>query len=331
MVTLAIIGATGAVGLEAIKILNQRPEIRYDHLLLFASKSSAGKKIVVRDQVHTVLEYKGSSQLNVVDYVILATSAELSKTIVDDAPQRVRFIDNSSAFRMNPNYPLVIPQINIEEAYTKRVIANPNCSTIIMLMALYPLHKKNKIKSINVSTYQASSGAGLAAMNELEHQAKCFAAGIEIEPSVFKTQYLFNAFSHNSRVDPVTGYNGEEIKMIKETHKIMGDDIEIDVGCVRIPTLRVHMEDITVEFEDDIDADTVREILSAAPGVVVQDDVKNERYPEVLSTTGRDDVFVGRIRGSYRGPKNKIHMLVTGDQLRKGAAQNALEIYEKIV
>jgi len=211
------------------------------------------------------------------------------------------------------------------------VIANPNCVTIIMLMALYPLHRVNKIKYINVNTYQAASGAGMKAVNELLDQTKLFVAGKEILPHVFQSQYLFNAFSHNSTVDETNGFNGEEEKVINETRKILGDHIDMDVSCTRIPTLRSHLINLTVIFENDTSVEAITDILQNSPGIYIRDDRKNNKFPEPLISSEQDDVCVGRIRQSYDGNNKRFLMTVCGDQIRKGAALNAIQIYEKLI
>lgn len=329
MVTLAIVGATGAVGLEAIELLNER-DTKFDNLRLFASKSSVGKIFIVKGELCVVEEYTSPSQFDDIDCAILATSAEISKEIINGhTKKKCVFIDNSSAFRMDKNVPLIVPEININTVGLSNVIANPNCSTIILLMALYPLHKENKIQHINVSTYQAASGGGLAAMKELKLQAESFAMGKEMCTDVFGRQYLFNAFSHNSEIDRESGYNGEEIKMINETHKILNDDdIDIDVTCIRIPTLRSHLESVTIKFSEPTSEEFIRNTLESAPGVTIRDDREKNAFPEPLVSTNQNNICVGRIRQSFRKDNTVFQLMISGDQLRKGAALNAIQIYE---
>lgn len=332
MVKLAIVGATGIVGTELLILLNTS-NIPFDKLFLFSSEKSAGQTRNIRNKKHTIIEYTSPKQLVGIDFVILATGSDISKDIINGQNKNSNtvFIDNSSAFRMVPNIPLVIPEINMEKCISSRVIANPNCVTIIMLMALYPLHKINKIKYINVATYQAASGAGLEAVTELIEQTKLFVSGKEIVPRVFQTQYLFNAFSHNSAINEDNGFNGEEEKVINETRKILDTFIEMDVACTRIPTLRSHLINLTVVFENDTTVENITQILQNSPGVCIRDDRKNNRFPEPLISSEEDDICVGRIRQSYDGNKKKFLLSVCGDQIRKGAALNAIQIYERLI
>jgi len=332
MLKLAIVGATGIVGNEVLILLNTR-QIQYDELFLFASKKSSGLTRNIRGVEYKIIEYNSPAQFTGIDYVILAVGADISKDIITrkNPNSRTVFIDNSSAFRMNMHIPLIVPEINMEKCYSNMVIANPNCVTIIMLMALYPLHRVNKIKYINVNTYQAASGAGMKAVNELLDQTKLFVAGKEILPHVFQSQYLFNAFSHNSTVDETNGFNGEEEKVINETRKILGDHIDMDVSCTRIPTLRSHLINLTVIFENDTSVEAITDILQNSPGIYIRDDRKNNKFPEPLISSEQDDVCVGRIRQSYDGNNKRFLMTVCGDQIRKGAALNAIQIYEKLI
>jgi aspartate-semialdehyde dehydrogenase len=332
MIKLAIVGATGIVGNEALILLNTR-QIAYDELFLFASKKSAGLTRNIRGIEHKIIEYISPDQFTGIDYVILAVNTDISKDIINrrHPNSRTVFIDNSSAFRMNMHTPLIVPEINIDKCYANTVIANPNCVTIIMLMALYPLHRVNKIKYINVNTYQAASGAGMKAVDELLEQTTLSALGKEIVPHVFKSQYLFNVFSHNSAVDEVDGFNGEEEKVINETRKILGDYIEMDVSCMRVPTLRSHLINLTVIFENDTTVEAITDILQNTQGICIRDDRKNNKFPEPLISSEQDDVCVGRIRRSYDNNNKRFLMSVCGDQIRKGAALNALQIYEKLI
>jgi aspartate-semialdehyde dehydrogenase len=239
-------------------------------------------------------------------------------------------VDNSSAFRMDPTVPLVIPEIN-PQAIKKHqgIIANPNCSTIIGIVPVWPLHKANPVKRMVVSTYQAASGAGMSAMLELESQSREILEGRPPTKNVFPHQIAFNCFSHNSSLGP-NGYNEEEAKLMKETRKIFDcPTIAITATCVRIPVMRAHCESINLEFTNPITPDQVREILSKAPGVSLLDDREHNRFPMPIDATGKDDIFVGRIRQDESLPGNRgINMWVAGDQLRKGAALNAIQIAE---
>jgi aspartate-semialdehyde dehydrogenase len=334
MHNLLIVGSTGAVGLEIINILNNS-NIYYDNLKLVSSKSSAGNKFVIRNKEYTVEELTENSFINM-NYAILAVSSDWAIECVkyrDTTNPNCIIIDNSSAFRMKKDIPLIIPEINMNSYNKHNIIANPNCSTIILLMILAPLYKKNKIVQIDVSTYQASSGAGLAGMQELENQTKAYVGKGDLTKymDVFKKQYIYNAFSHNSPIDMETKFNEEEIKMILETKKILQDEqIIINPTCVRIPTLRSHMESITVKFENDFDVESIREILENSSGVKVYDYPEKNEFPEPVITQNKDEVYVGRIRKSYHGDNKIFQFLVSGDQIRKGAALNAVQIYKKL-
>jgi len=241
-------------------------------------------------------------------------------------------IDNSSAFRMDPEVPLVVPEVNPGDLKSHNgIIANPNCSTIVMNVAIWPLHRTNPVQRIVVSTYQAASGAGAAAMEELRSQTADFLAGRPVEPKVFPHPVAFNLFSHNTPIDQ-GGYNTEERKMIDETRKIFHEPtMAITATCVRVPVLRAHSESINLTFERPITPDEVREVLSSAPGVTIVDDTKTNTFPMPLAASGKDDILVGRIRQDASQPDGRgIEMFVCGDQLRKGAALNAIQILEAL-
>ena len=240
-------------------------------------------------------------------------------------------IDNSSAFRMDPNVPLVIPEINAGRIREHNgIIANPNCAAITALVPLWPIHQRNRIKRVILSTYQAASGAGAAAMDELVESTRASLDGQTYPPRVMPHPYAFNLFNHNTAVDPETGYNDEETKVIKETRKIFEDDrIAVGVTCVRVPVLRAHCEAITFECENPISEHEVRAILSKAPGVRIVDDRVNNYFPMPVDASGQDDVLVGRIRKDLSDPSgHSIAMFVAADQLLKGAALNAIQIAE---
>lgn len=335
MTVLTIVGCTGAVGLEAIAILNSSELYHYDDLKLVSSKSSAGQKIIVRNKEYIVEELDESTFVNV-DYAILAVSSELAKECIkyrDATNQECVIIDNSCAYRMCDNVPLIIPEINMSDYHGENIIANPNCSTIIMLMVLAPLYKKNMIDQIDVSTYQAASGAGLAGMHELMSQTEDLVQmkSMEDHMNVFKKQYVLNAFSHNSVVDMESKFNEEEIKMILETKKILRDKfIHINPTCIRIPTLRSHMESITVRFTNDFSVEEIYNILNDSYGVKIYDFPEKNEFPEPIITQNKDEIYVGRIRKCYHKDPKIYQLLVSGDQIRKGAALNALQIYEKV-
>jgi len=329
---LAIAGVTGAVGQEFLQILDER-DFPFDSLKMLASSRSAGKKIDFKSKEYIVEELTKKS-FSRVDIALFSAGASRSKEFAPSAVEAgTVVVDNSSAFRMAPDVPLVIPEINpqaIEE--NKGIIANPNCSTIIGIVPVWPLHKANPVKRMVVSTYQASSGAGMSAMLELESQTREILDGKEPTCKAFSYQIAFNCFSHDSALGP-NGYNLEEIKMVNETRKIFDcADIAITCTCIRIPVFRAHCESINLEFTEAITPDQVRDLLSTAPGVSVLDDRENNRFPMPIDASGKDDIFVGRIRQDESIPENRgINIWVAGDQLRKGAALNAVQIAEKLV
>jgi len=329
---LAIAGVTGAVGQEFLKILEQR-DFPFDSLKMLASSRSAGKKFKFKRKEYTVEELRKNSFKNI-DIALFSAGGERSREF---APAAVEdgavVIDNSSAFRMNPDIPLVIPEINPQKIKEhKGIIANPNCSTIVGIVPVWPLHKANQLKRMIVSTYQAASGAGYAAMMELENQSKEILEAKEPTCKAFKYQIAFNVFSHDSDIGP-NGYNTEEMKMVNETHKIFGTaDIGITCTCIRVPVFRTHCESINLEFTDPISPEQVKDLLSTAPGVSLIDDAENNRFPMPVDAAGKDDIFVGRIRQDESVPdKRAINIWVAGDQLRKGAALNAVQIAEKLL
>jgi aspartate-semialdehyde dehydrogenase len=340
---LAIIGATGAVGQEALAILAQK-SLKIENLTLLASKKSVGKEFAYGAQTIVVTELTASSFADV-DFAIFSAGGEQSRRFAPIAVEAgCVVIDNSSAFRMDPAVPLVIPEINPEAAKNhKGIIANPNCSTIIMNMATWPLHRVNPIRRMVVSTYQAVSGAGAAAMAELKAQSADVLAGREATPSVLPVQCAFNVFSHNTPI-AADGYNTEERKMIDETHKIFAatapnpnpdsdsdHQIAITATCIRVPVFRAHSESINLTFTNPITPDEVREILNSANGVTLMDDRTNSHFPMPIDASGKDDVLVGRIRQDVSQPDGcGIEMFISGDQLRKGAALNAIQILELV-
>lgn len=325
----AIMGATGAVGQEFLRILEQR-NFKMDSLKLLASKRSAGKTMTFRGKTLPV-ELLTEDSFDGVDLVLASAGGSISKQF---APAAVRagavVVDNTSAFRMDPEVPLVVPEVNPEDIQKhKGIIANPNCSTIIMNVPVWPLHKINPIRRILVSTYQAASGAGAAAMEELKLGAKAMLSGHTFVPEVLPHCAAFNVFSHNSAVGP-NGYNEEEMKMVKETRKIFhSENILIAATCVRVPVLRAHSESINIEFTNPMTDDEVRSILSSAPGVKIVDDRVRNYFPMPLDASDQDDILVGRIRRDISQPDGRgVEMFVSGDQIRKGAALNAVQIAE---
>lgn len=328
----AIAGVTGAVGQEFLSIIEER-DFPFDSIKMLASSRSAGKTIQFKGKEY-VVEQMTDKSFERVDIALFSAGAERSRTF---APAAVKagavVVDNSSAFRMVPGVPLVIPEINpqmIKEH--KGIIANPNCSTIIGIVPVWPLHRANPVKRMVVSTYQAASGAGQAAMLELEQQAREILAGKKPTIKVLPFQLAFNVFSHNSSLDS-TGYNQEEVKMVNETRKIFDcPDIAVTATCIRVGVLRAHSESINLEFTDPIIPEEVRDLLKDAPGVSLMDDREHNRFPMPIDATGKDDVLVGRIRQDFSIPENRgINIWVAGDQLRKGAALNAIQIAEKLL
>ena len=329
----AIAGATGAVGVEFLRLLEER-HFPISKLLLLASARSAGKTMRFGGRDLLVEELTEDSFENV-DIAFFSAGGSISKKYAPIAARAgAVVVDNSSAFRMDPKVPLVIPEINPEAiAGHDGIIANPNCSTIIAIVPLWPIHKKNRIKRLIAATYQAASGAGAAAMEELRESTRAHLEDREYANTVLPHPYAFNLFSHNSKVDPATGYNEEETKMVQETKKIFGDaDIRISATCVRVPVLRAHSEALTIECERPITPAEVREILAAARGVKVIDDPVKNYFPMPKDASGQGDVLVGRIRQDTSDPSGKsIAMFVAGDQLLKGAALNAVQIAEVMV
>ena len=329
---LAIAGVTGAVGQEFLKIVEER-DFPFDSLKVLASSRSAGKKIEFQGKEYVVEEMTKKSFTRV-DIALFSAGASRSREFAPAAVEAgAVVVDNSSAFRMDPGVPLVIPEINPQKIKdNKGIIANPNCSTIIGIVPVWPLHKANPVKRMVVSTYQAASGAGQSAMLELEHQAREILAGKKPTSKVFPYQIAFNVFSHDSALQP-NGYNQEEMKMVNETRKIFDyPGIAITCTCIRIPVFRAHCESINLEFTGPITPDEVRDLLGTAPGVCVLDDREHNRFPMPIDATGKDDIFVGRIRQDESIPENRgINIWVAGDQLRKGAALNAVQIAEKLL
>ena len=332
----AILGATGAVGQEFLNLIEER-NFPFAELKMLASKRSAGKKIQFMGKEYTVEEATEES-FKGVDIALFAGGAA-SKTF---APAAVKagavVIDNSSAFRMDPEVPLVVPEVNPEAiANHKGIIANPNCSTIIMVMALKPLYNVSKIKRVVVSTYQAVSGGGKEAMAELEEQVKAINEGrpvvANILPGASLAKHYQIAFNLIPQIDVFKEnlYTKEEMKMIDETKKIMNDDsMRITATTVRVPVYRSHAESVNVEFEDEISVEKAREVLAAFPGVTLTDNPDEQIYPMPLETSGKNDVEVGRIRKDY-SIDNALNFWVCGDQIRKGAALNALQIAEYMI
>jgi aspartate-semialdehyde dehydrogenase len=328
----AIAGVTGAVGREFMATMDKRG-FRVGRLKALASARSAGQKLTFRGQ-EIVIEELNERSFDGVDIALFSAGASVSKKF---SPIAVKagavVVDNSSAFRMDPNVPLVIPEINgrrIREH--KGIVAVPNCSAITALVPLWPIHQQNRIKRLIISTYQAASGGGAAAMEELVESTRANLRGEIYPPKVLPHPYAFNLFSHNTPIDPETGYNGEETKVIHETRKIFEDDrIAVGVTCVRVPVLRAHCEAITFECEKPISETRVRNMLAGAPGVRLVDDRTGNYFPMPVDASGQDDVLVGRLRQDLSDPTgHSISMFVSADQLLKGAALNAVQIVEML-
>lgn len=328
----AIVGATGAVGQEMIKTLEQR-NFPVKELRPLASERSKGNKILFHGEHITVCELL-PDQFRGCDIALFSAGASISERFAPLAiEENCYVVDNSSAFRMKEDIPLVVPEVNADKIPSKPgIIANPNCSTIQMVVALYPLHKKAKIKRIVVATYQAVSGAGLRASHELIEESKAVIAGNKYERQIFPHQIAFNAIPQIPQKNAFleNGYTSEEMKMVNETKKIIGDyNIKVTATTVRIPVDRGHSESVNVEFHSKISANEAREILKSSPGVVVMDDTANEVYPLASIAAGQDPVYVGRIREDI-SRDNTLEMWIVSDNLRKGAALNAVQIAELI-
>ena len=327
----AIMGATGAVGVEFLTVLQQR-NFPLKSLRLLASARSAGKTMTFRGEQLPVEELTDSS-FKGVELVLASAGGSISKKFAPAANAAgAVVVDNTSAFRMVDGIPLVVPEVNACDIKKhKGIIANPNCSTIIMNVPVWPLHQVNPIRRMVISTYQAASGAGAKAMAELEEGARAMLDGKKFTPKVLPHVAAFNVFSHNSEVGP-DGYNVEETKMVLETRKIFHcPEIRVTATCVRVPVLRAHSEAINIEFSRPMTPQQVREIVARSPGVKLVDDREKNYFPMPLDASGGDDILVGRIRQDLSVPDGTgIAMFVAGDQIRKGAALNAVQIAEML-
>jgi aspartate-semialdehyde dehydrogenase len=321
------------VGIELLGCLERR-NFPLSQLRLFASARSVGKTLPFRGKPVPVQELTEQA-LDGVDIGLFSAGSATSKRFAPIAVAKgAVVVDNSSAFRMDDDVPLVVPEINPGAIREHRgIIANPNCAAIISITPLWPIHRTNRIRRLIISTYQAASGAGAAAMEELRESTRAYLDGREYRNTVLPHPYAFNLFSHNTKVDPVTGYNEEETKVILETRKIFGDsEMRVSATCVRVPVLRAHCVSLTFECERPIDAALVREVLSSAPGVKIVDDVQKNYFPMPKDASGQDPILVGRIRQDLSDPSgHSIAMFVAGDQLLKGAALNAVQIAEQLL
>ncbi len=329
----AIVGATGAVGAEILRCLERR-RFPVSRLKLLASARSAGRTMIFRRGPVAVEELTERS-FDGIDLALFSAGSAVSKRFAPIAVARgAVVIDNSSAFRRDPEVPLVVPEINAAAIGRHRgIIANPNCVAAIATMALWPIHRENRVQRLTLATYQAASGAGAAAMAELQDSTRASLEGRGYEHRALLHPSAFNLFSHDTRIDPETLYNEEEIKVMNETRKILGDPaIRIGATCIRVPVLRAHSLAMTVECEQPIAPEEVRRLLVSAPGIRVVDDAVRNYFPMPKDASGEDDILVGRIRRDLGDPSGKsIAMFVSGDQLLKGAALNAVEIAEHLI
>lgn len=324
----AIVGVSGAVGQEFLRILAER-DFPIDELVLFGSERSAGRKYAFRGQEYEVKLLQHNDDFKGIDVAFVSagggTSKEFAETITKHG---CVMIDNSSAFRMDDDVPLVVPECNAEDALNRPrgIIANPNCTTIMMVVALQPLEKLSHIKRIRVSSYQSASGAGAAAMDELQQQYRELLNGEPVTVSKFPHQLAYNVIP---QIDVFTdnGYTKEEMKMFNETQKIMHTDARCSATCVRVSSLRSHSESVWIETESPISVEEARKAIAAAPGCTLVDDPAKLVYPMPLETAGKDDVFVGRIRKDLSDDCG-LTLWLSGDQIRKGAALNAVQIAE---
>ena len=330
--SVAIVGATGAVGKELIGCLERR-RFPVSRLRLLASERSAGKTLPFQGK-DLPIEALSEVSFAGVEVALFATDSKLSKQFVPIAVKSGAVaIDNSSAFRMDEDVPLVIPEINAQEvARHAGIIANPNCTAIVTITPLWPIHRRNRVERIVFSTYQAASGAGQPAMDELLESTRAFVEGRDFEPKVLPHPYAFNVFSHNDSIDQATGYNFEETKAMAESKKVLGDpDLLISGTCIRVPVMRAHCVSLTFQCERPISPDEVRALLQEAPGVKIVDDRERNYFPMPRDASGQDDILVGRIRRDLSDPSGRsIAWFASGDQLLKGAALNAVQIAELI-
>lgn len=331
--TVAIVGATGAVGAELMGCLERR-DFPVGTLKLLASTRSAGKTLPFRGQP-VVIEALTADSFDGVDIALFSAGASISREFAPIATAKgCLVVDNSSAFRMQADIPLVVPEVNPQALSGRPALtANPNCVAAIAVMALQPLHAHNPITRVIGATYQSASGAGAAAMAELEASTAAQLAGEDFEPKVLPHPYAFNLFSHNAAVDADSGYNGEELKAMEEIRKLMSTpDLRLSFTCVRVPVLRAHSMSLTVEFERQVTPAEAEAWLAGAPGVRVVNDHERNHYPMPSEASGQDDVLVGRIRADLSDSSGRtLSLFACGDQLLKGAALNAVQIAETLV
>lgn len=328
---IAIVGVSGAVGQEFLRVLDER-NFPFDELLLFGSARSAGQVYNFRGVDYTVKELKHNDDFKGVDYAFVSAGGGVSKDFAETITKHgAIMIDNSSAFRMDEDVPLVVPEVNPDDAYNtpRNIIANPNCTTIQMVVALKAIENLSHIKRVYSSTYQAASGAGATAMAELYEQYRQVLAGEEPTVEKFAYQLAFNVIP---QIDVFTdnGYTKEEMKMYNETRKIMHSDIAVSATCVRVPALRSHSQALWIETEEPLTVEQVRGAIAGGEGLVLMDNPAAKEYPMPLFLAGKDPVYVGRIRKDITNP-NGITMWIVGDQIKKGAALNAVQIAEFLI
>ncbi len=328
----AIVGASGAVGQELLRILAER-NFPLDDLVLFGSSRSAGSKYNFRGKDYEVKLLQHNDDFKDVDIALASAGAGTSKEFAETITKYgAVMIDNSSAFRMEEDVPLVVPEVNAEDALKRPrgIIANPNCTTIMMVVVLNPIDKLSHIRKVHIASYQSASGAGAAAMKELEQQYKEMLEQGQVSTiNKFPHQLAYNVIPQIDKMTP-NDYTKEEMKMFNETRKIMHSDIRTSATCVRVSSLRSHSESVWFETEQPVSVEAIREALVKAPGVTVVDDPQNYVYPMPLESAGKDDVFVGRIRKDLADDLGNT-LWLTGDQIRKGAALNAVQIAEYLV
>ncbi len=329
---IAIVGVSGAVGQEFLRVLAERPNFKITRLELFASARSAGKTISFKGKEYTIRELRHGDDFKDIDIAFVSAGGSVSLEYAETITKHgAVMIDNSSAFRSHSDVPLVVPEVNASDALTRPrgIIANPNCTTIQMVVALGAIERLSHIKRVHVATYQAASGAGASGMMELDRQTKEIASGQE--PSVEKFAYQLS-YNLIPQIDVFTDndYTKEEMKMYNETRKIMHSDIAVSATCVRVPVSRAHSEALWVETERPLELEEVREAFRNAPGVVLQDEPANQTYPMPLYIAEKDPVYVGRLRKDLTNP-NGIAFWCVADQIKKGAALNAVQIAEWLI
>ena len=328
---IAIVGASGAVGQELLKVLDQR-HFPISELRLFGSERSAGTKYEFQGSAYEVQLLQHNDAFKGVDIAFVSAGAGVSRTYAEDITRfGAIMIDNSSAFRMDEDVPLVVPEVNAKDALVRprNIIANPNCTTIQMVVALQAIERISHIKRVHVSTYQAASGAGAQAMKELENQYRQVLNGEEVTVDKFAYQLAFNLIPH---IDVFTdnGYTKEEMKMYNETRKIMHSDVQVSATCVRVPSLRAHSESIWVETERPVSVEEAKQAFAASEGCVLMDEPDKKIYPMPLFLSGKDEVFIGRVRSDLSN-ENGLSFWCVSDQIRKGAALNAVQIAEYLL